>query len=240
MPTQYQKTNGRQTIRDALVNPHSFALTLITCVTDLYPPLSEQEEPQAWGWDPITLTMQLEDDLAIDIPRGNIDRLNTAIEILKTDVFWNQTPDFVRICNILSGSPLIRDTWDPADSAEIAWGVTEASLLDPQDAEGSDAFAPEIVGYIVETLRAEGMMHPPSVLGGIVPAGKLNTHGTFSDDPAMYAAISDSEAGKTEDVNQFVSNNLKELLTQLNRLKLEHGDAAHAVQQLISGTRSDG
>ena len=45
----------------------------------------------------------------------------------------------------------------------------------------------------------------------------------FSDDPEMFAAIYDVEAGKTEDINQTIRTKTQILAAQLAALQLDNG-----------------
>ena len=210
---------GRQKLRSVFSDERSLATTLVTAFVDLY-------GTEGFTWSPETILLQLEDDLQLEMKQPVFDRLMAGIALLTTDGFYQSVPTFIRICNILSGDTYDPRTWDPADSSEIAWGITEALLLSPPDTDSPDPFSAEIRAYIGKVLDAEGIIDPPDVLKiavrPSVPVGFSPQE--FSDDPAMFTAVYQFEAEKTDAINATVLEGLRELVRQLEELPLQSGD----------------
>lgn len=226
-------TLDAQIIQQAFMSADSFATTLLTLFVDMY-------GTAGFNWDPETIRMELEEDLRVKIRQANFDRLMVAINLIKSDDFYQSLPDFISYCNILSGDTYDPRNWDPADAAEIAWGMTEALLIQPPDDEEENPFAEEIVAYIGQVLNQEGIITPPDILKVAVrdndPA--MMVAGGYSDDPEMFNAIYDFESGKTEEIDQLVKANLQRLAQQLQSLPLRAGNAANAVQQMLQSLDS--
>lgn len=222
-----------QVIRQLFASPNTFATTLLTLFVDMY-------GTDGFNWDPDTIRMELEDDLHVKIPTANFDRLMTAINLLTSDDFYRSLPDFISYCNILSGDTYDPRNWDPADAAEIAWGVTEALLIQPPDDEDEAPFSDDIVAYIGYALDQEGIINPPDILRIAVrendPARMVA--GEYSDDPDMFNSIYDFETGKTDEIDQMVKTNLRGLAQQLENLPLRAGNPAGAVQQMLQSLDS--
>lgn len=222
-----------QRFRSALTGD-SYATTLLAILIDefgtkpLYDPDPEIEGP----WDPTTIAMELEETFDVTLPRQNFDRLMAAIRILTTDEFYHSLPDFIWYCNILSGDTMEPGLWDPAEADEIAWGITEALLLDAP--ESPEPFAPQIRQYIGAVMDMQGIVNPPDVLKiairGKNPAGIV---GQYSDDPLMYEMVYQTEAAKTQSIHDLIRNNLIELNHQLAALPLRDGDARDAVRTAL-------
>lgn len=232
MPGTLQKSNRKQACRALLSNPDTFATTLVTLFMDTY-------GSDALTWDPETIALELEDDFQVKPPAEVFDKLMIGIHLLTTDEFYNLVPEFISVCNILSGDTYDPRTWDPADTEEIAWGVTEAMLIAPPLNE-EEPFTKEIRGYIGEIVDAEGIINPPDVLR-IALRSEANEArdipGEFSDDPLMFESIYKLEQGKTDAIMAVVNENLQELMKQLGLLPLENGDTKKAVQKLIGAIK---
>lgn len=219
--------------RDVWANPESYATTLLTLFHEQYvlPYLttsktqdSRADEENPLNWDPETIALEIEDDHNIALPRLVHDRLMAAIQLYTTDVFYHSLPDFIDLCNVLAGTPL-GTSFDPADSLEVAWGITESLLIAQPDSE--EPFTDEIRGYIGGALDHEGIMNAPDILQlAIRNVNQGDVQGDFADDPQMFNAMYDAEAAKTADINRAIRVNLQALVMQLRSLELEHGDTS--------------
>ena len=221
-------------LKAALLNRESFATTLLVAASDLF-------GPDLVSWDPTTVRMELESELGRDVPEANYNRLMAAIQLVTTDAFYQSLPDFITLCNILDHGMVDLDTFDPADAGEIAWGITEALLIWPPDAQEENPFSDTLVQYIALALQDEGILNPPDVLrlGGVNQQDLLEkVQYNFSDDPLMFSAIHDLESAKTGEINQQVQSRLHLLIRQLEEIPLRNGSAADIAKKLLSGLRS--
>lgn len=188
---------------------------------------------EALEWDPATIALEIEDEFDVDLPQISLDRLIVAIQILTTDRFFKRLPDFIAFCNVLDGDPFQPDTFDPADAEEVAWGITESLLISPPEDDDPEPFTDEIRAYIGSVLDSEGILNPPDILRialrmvNVSPAMK-----DFSDDPTMFSAIYDVEAGKTEDINQSIRFKTELLAEQLAALSLKNGNTQQVAEML--------
>jgi hypothetical protein len=188
---------------------------------------------EALEWDPSTITMEIEEEFDIDLPQLTLDRLMVAIQILTTDKFFKSLPDFVMFCNVLDGDVYNPDSFDPADAEEVAWGITEALLISPPDDEDPEPFTDEIRAYIGATLDKEGIINAPDILRLALRTARVSPNmEEFSDDPMMFNAIYDLEAGKTEDINQSIQLKTQLLVAQLQALNLENGNTDTVIRML--------
>ncbi len=227
------------TARDVWLDKDSFATTLFVLFLDEYVfGAEEDDEVNPQEWDPETIALEIEDDHNIELPKLVHDRLMTAMRLCQSDEFYKSCPDFIAYCNVLAGTPYSPE-FDPADSLEIAWGITEAMLLRPPAEDDENPFTEEITAYIGQVLDAEGIMQAPDILQ-IATRGEmdLDVQGEFSDDPQMFNAIYDAEASKTNDINQAMRRSLQALMQQLNTLPLRHGKTVHIAQMFQSLNKS--
>lgn len=228
MPGDKKPLQADQQFRVQMLDPDAFATTLLVLVMDRY-------GNEALEWSPETLALELADDLGRPLPRSNFDRLMAAIVILTTDNYFLSLPDFIDLTNILSGDTYDPSMWDPAEVDEIAWGLSEALLINPPDEDNEEPFADDIRRYIGQALDREGIMQPPDILkvalrGDPQVAGRVQHD--FVDDPIMFGAIADFEKAKTDEIDAIVRTGLKRLLLQLSRLQLQHGSTADLLSAL--------
>lgn len=224
-----QKTVNAQVLTQLVTAPTTFATTLLVAFVDLY-------GTEGLQWDPETIRMQFQEDLHVTLPDANFDRLMTAINLVTSDAFYKSLPDFINFCNILSGDSYDPTTWDPADSGEIAWGVTEGLLISPPDENDDSPFTEDIVAYIGKVLDAEGIINPPDILRIAVRDvdPSANAVAGYSDDPGMFEMISGVEADKTDDINNIIKTNLQQLSAQLQALPVRSGSTEGAVQKMLA------
>ena len=227
-------TKIRAAYKAAFTHPQAFTTTIITALLDLY-------GTEALTWDPETIRLELAGDLDVSTPPANFDRLMQGIELLTSDAFYKSLPDFIQACNILAGDTYDPEAWDPADSREVAWGITEALLLSPPEEDDENPFIPDITAYIGEVLDAEGIITPPDVLRIATrqSGGAAAVAGIFSDDPIMFDMVYETERSKTDDINQAVRTGLTELSQQLEALPLRNGSTKDIVKKIHAAISSN-
>jgi len=211
----------------------SYATVLFLLVIDTYGaevlPGADRD-----GWHPETIKLELEADFKLTLPKESLDKIMAAITIYTTNFFYKDVVKFIELCNILSGDDFQPDEFDPADAGEILWGVTEAMLIYPPDDEDMEdtGFSDEIRTYIGEVLNDEGIASPPDVLrlGLTGPAMDIGTE--FADDPEMYQAVWETQEGKTNDLKEMLTRNLRELYMQVKMLPMQRGDKGPVLQQM--------
>jgi hypothetical protein len=217
----------RGPIRELLLNPDTFATTMVVALIDVY-------GTEFLAWSPETTRMETEEDFSFKWRATNFDRLMAGIALLKTDSFYRSLPDFIELCNILSGSGATPGVFDPADALECAWGITEALLLSPPDSD--EPFDEEIRAYIGKVVEMEGIIVPPDILkiGILDQDRKHRITADFSDDPEMFNAVWDTEAQKTEEINEVVKARLFALVSQLQAVRLQNGNTEEIAKKMLT------
>lgn len=211
--------------QELLLDPGTFATTLLVLFADRFGTDGLSHAPE-------TVLLDIEDEFRVSLPQRNFDRLCAAIAIVRSNAFYHAVPDFITFCNVLSGDTFDAAFWDPADIYEVAWGVTEASLIHPPD-DRENPFSPEIIGYIDCVMDQVGMINPPKSLDFMSrPNLAVHAQTNFGDDPLMFQAVYAAEQVKTDDVNAMVRRNLEAIAQQLDRAQLQEGDAKEIARQL--------
>lgn len=209
-------------------SPQTFASVLLTVFLDRF-------GVEGLQWEPGTITLEVEEEFDVDLPQASLDKLLVAINIVTSDSFYRSLPDFVMFCNVLSGDTYRPDMFDPADSSEVAWGLTEGLLLSPPEDDQDGPFSDEIRAYIGAVLDQEGIINAPDVLKiALRKANVSDAANEFSDDPDMFNAIYDVEAGKTAEVDDIIRAKVQMLLGQLQALQLQNGATGAVVKTLAA------
>lgn len=212
--------------QEAWRSKETFASVLLTLFLDRF-------GTEALEWDPATIAMEVEEEFDVELPQLSLDKLIVAIQILTTDRFFKRLPDFVAFCNVMDGDPFRPDTFDPADAEEVAWGITEALLISPPDDNDPEPFTDEIRAYIGAVLDSEGIINPPDILRIALRVARVSPSiKDFSDDPMMFNAVYDIEAGKTEDINRAMALKTELLVAQLAALQLKNGNTQRVAEML--------
>lgn len=211
--------------RKYLENPDTYATTLLTIVYDVY-------GTDVLEWTPETLRLEVMDDFNVEMPKINVDKIMAAVSIITSDDFYKNLSRFITLCNILSGSEFNPLVFDPADSIEIAWGITEAMLLYPPDDD--EPFTNEIRHYIGATLASEGIGNPPDVLriAKYDPNMFPDPLSNFAEDPEMYSAAYKTNEGKAAEILESVRENILELVGELESLNLKTGNTKDMMKRL--------
>jgi len=213
----------RQRALDVCFDPDAFGGVQLTAVVDAF-------GTEAFDWSPVTLQLEMRSETGKTPPPAAFDRLMAAVSVVGTDLFTTSVDSFNRICLSLSGHSVPPDVWVPAGSEEIAWGLVEAAVLDPEEIKPG-RFHPEIRGFIGQVSHAEGYIRLPDVLAiGVSPdAGKAKRAWASLDESARRVVTA-----RERDLVDSVRKTLRAWVDQLESLPLRSGDSRAFRERLVS------
>ena len=214
---------NRTYIQQLLTGPETYATTLLVLALDHY-------GPEMLEWHPQTLQLEFADDFGVQLPQQNLHKLMAAITILTTDRFERSLPSFIWLCNVLADDTLDPTVFDIATAEEMAWGITEALLINPPESE--QHFSDEIRWYIGFMLDEEGVVDPPDVLRLALRQRLTDPLDDFVDDPEMYAALYTSQQAKSQEIETMLREQLTQLIKQLESLPLTTGDPTDLLRRI--------
>lgn len=207
-------------LRKAILEDDVYGTTMLLWALDTLGPEPLLGDDDGEVWHPQTVHMELSQAIGISLPKAAFDRLMAAVTVLTTDAFYNDVKRFVQICNILSHDEFSPYMFDPADSAECAWGVVEAMLIEPAE----EGFSEEILGYMEAVLKQEGFISPPGVLQPLLPNYVDDVdHSVFSSDPVLFESAYGIQQSRMDEVDRLVQDRLKEIDSQVMALPLRNG-----------------
>lgn len=203
-----------------------------------------KDEEGKWNlfeWHPETIRMEVDDRLPDPLPRAAFDRLMAAVSIVTTDLFYKDAWAFIQLANVLSGDDFSPDEFDPADSMECAWAITEALFMDGMDGDDPEPFSEEVRAYIGRVLHREGYVTPPDVLRIAKDADhSAEVEARFAGNPEGMAAVRAEQERKRANVVDMIRDSLQGLSAQLSQLQLKEGNAsglaANLAMALAGGT----
>lgn len=191
---------------------------------------------QDLGSDALTLEPETIGDrlrmIEPSVDQSLIDRVNAALGLFNTDLFWNDPVTFGVVCRALNRRKFALAS-EPT-IGDICWGVTEANLLtnDVVDDVAKDVFNESIIKYVKYTLKLNAVYSMPKSLKS--DFGEL-PYTFVIDDPAIAEARQsefDSDAAK---IDAVVSDKMYMLLSQIKRSGVKLTDSASRdVDQLLA------
>jgi len=217
---------AKNILQEAWTSRETFASVLLTLFLDRF-------GMEALDWDPATITLEIEEEFAVELSQLALDKLIVAIHLLTTDRFFKSLPDFIAFCGVLNGDFYQPTTFDPADAEDVAWGITESMLISPPDESDPEPFTNEIRAYIGSVLDDEGIINAPDILRLALRKARISPSiEDFSDDPEMFSAVYDVEAGKTAEINKTIKMKTQILSAQLAALQLNNGTTQQVAKLL--------
>ena len=157
----------------------AFATTLVSALVMMY-------GIEALTWDPLTIQLELKDDLELEMPRKVYDKMMALVIALTTDSVYKDVAFFDETVNALTGKGVGVDRSIPSVD-EVAWAVTELSMNDPEPVgrDPEKRYGSDIARYVRVVLDDEGMTRAPKVLA-FAKSKPVKKEGM--EDPAMYAS----------------------------------------------------
>lgn len=119
--SQTKPHGNRESLKAVWLNPEAYATTLLLCYIDAY-------GTEGLEWDPMTVRQEIEEDNNIKLSETNFNKLMAGINIASTDQFYKNLPEFIDLCNILSGDVLDLDGSTP-QTLQSAHGVLRRPCL---------------------------------------------------------------------------------------------------------------
>jgi hypothetical protein len=146
-----------QSLAAALQDPDLFASSALLILVD-------QFGTEAMDWEPETLNTELADKFGIEPSRALMDKLNAALALLTTELFYKSLEAFTTVCMALSSGVVSSRTFNMADLDDVMWGVTEARLLEGKEVFDAADWSHDIARYVGVLLSQEGIARPPKIL----------------------------------------------------------------------------
>lgn len=213
-----------------LTNPKSSGIAILLTIVD-------ELGTEFFEWEPETLNNEVRDTWKVEMPQTCRDKLWSLVNYLTTNLFFVSLEAFIHTCNALSSETRVNmQEYDPATVAEMCWGITECTLLEPPD--DKDVFYDEIKTYMVKQLEAEGFKKVPKMLRKFVTLqnSEERVNESLTQDGIEYNSFWDAQQKKLIALDQEISERLLSLLMELSQLNLKNAQPG-AVESLVASAR---
>ena len=199
-------TLDRLKVRRALESSKTMGAVLYTVLTAQY--------GEEWlDWDPATIYLELRDDFNAEPASEVMDRISALLVAVCTGEFFVRYEAFSGITHALNTGQPSFTMFDPVETEEAGWAVTELSLI-----RDLLPFGYSVKQYLKQALLADGYNadNPPPVLEHIFDAKDPSSNvikelvGNTAEHDQQYAEF-----------DGYIANQLKDMAFQFHELGLE-------------------
>lgn len=185
---------------------------------------------QVFGWDGVTIELEVKDEFGVQMPRRVFDRAMALITAMSTDKAYTDVPFFDEMISALSGRGVMLEQ-DPPSVEDAAWAVTELRLNDPEPVgrDPDQPFSADIRRYLRVVLDDEGFTLPPGALSAAPPRIPGKDQNTLPED---YHAAWASHQEMADAIDREMVARLHALFAQLESLGV---DATHLEDRAQAG-----
>lgn len=99
-----------------------------TLATVLHAILRDRYGDEWYGFDQLSVMMDLQDDFKVDPCPAAMDRIAAIQTLMTGDSFFTRIDAFVGVCNAFSSGDPFFGAFDPVTVEEAAWGIAEAGM----------------------------------------------------------------------------------------------------------------
>jgi hypothetical protein len=198
--------------RQLLADDRTYATTLFLLFSSHFGDLE-------WmTWEPDVLAQEIKEDFGVDLSPEARDKIWAFVTALTTNRFYNDPMVFNHVANALLGQPLSMIVYEPATLEEMAWAVLEVGLSDLEGEEEPE-WGPEVVAYVSQVLRKEGVpAFPPLDFASDGDVGA-----PIADDPEMAAQFFQSKQEERLQLLAELEERTRELHRQIQQLGIARG-----------------
>lgn len=160
----------------------------------------------------------------------NVDKVNAALGLLTTNLFWQDPITFAVTCRTLNRKARVNAA--PPDIEDVLWGITEARLIVGNPDEENEPFSDSIKAYIQQLLKMAGIVTEVPTLDFIEPRKEPNVY----DDSEQSIAAYDSSRERVDDLEQGLSTKMATMLKQIKDLRMKISEeAAKDLEKILEG-----
>ena len=193
----------------------TFATTLLCLLLDKY-------GTEVLEWDPATVEIQIKEDFGVEASSPSLNRIQAGSAILTSNLFHNSLESYCTICNTLTNGVAAPPQFIPSGFRDMAWGMTEAGLL-----EGTDylpqGYSHNISRYMGVVLDGLGIYDPPTLFKTAEYPGNVQEDNltALAGDEIAFKAYWDRQEESKKALDRFISARLFHLFSELKTLPVK-------------------
>ena len=158
----------------------------------------------------------------------NINKVNAALSLIQSNLFWQDPVTFGFTCRVLNRCP--RVSGSPPNLDDIMWGVTEARLITGDPNAEQAPFSESIKSYVEFLLKKDSIVTEVPTLNFVDAPEFKNVY----DDPEQQLSVFDSSKERVNEMEQEVGTKMVTMLKQIKDLHLDISkEAAKDLESLL-------
>jgi hypothetical protein len=202
-------------VQSLLQAPEAFGSSLLAVLVDHF-------GTEMLEWDPEALRDAVKAEFGVGLSPINEAKVNALVVTLTTDRFYQDYQVFNGVCEALTGDMPDFDQVDVATPEQMAWAITEVSLL---DTDRQPEFGDEVRRYMGVALQEGGVYQPPDVLQiAIMPQVYDEVYKGLDGDAGMAQGFLAKQQADQQSIVGYIRENLKALVDQIDALPLQNRD----------------
>jgi len=163
-------------------------------------------------------------------PQRNINKVNAALGLLQSNLFWQDPITFGITCRTLNRAPRVDIA--PPNLDDIMWGITEARLIVEDTDKNKEKFSDSIASYVALLLKMGGIVTTVPTLDFITPPRPTNQY----DDPDQSLSVLTNSEDRVKDMESSVGIKMITLLKQIKDLNIDLSEqASKDLEELLEG-----
>ena len=165
------------------------------------------------------------------VPQCNLDKINAALGLLTTNLFWQDPITFAITCRTLDRASHVAAA--PPNLDNVVWAITEARLITGNPGEDPEPFSDAIKAYIKQLLKMDRINTPVPTLDFIQ---EDDTPSKAPMDTEYQLDAYNGSVARANDLEQGVSTKMVTMLKQIKDLRLDISkEAAADIESLLQG-----
>lgn len=197
-----------------------FPLTKECFVTSLVLPALKKFGFESLDWEPEILRDAFAEEFQMNkMPQKMFDKLNCGYMLVGTDAFTSSIEGFLSATNVMNNLVFDGDEAPFCSLDMCAWSVWEYGELlgGIKDGESTEEFCPDIVKYIQEVAKLNGVSQFPKWLSFANPENMAMPD--MTGDTALFEMYNNRQQDYIGDLNGFVTYKQKLLTEELQKLQ---------------------
>lgn len=174
-----------------------------TLATVIHAILRDKYGEEVYGWEPLTVALEVKDDFGIDIGTGVMDKWCAMQVVMGSDAFFKRIDAFLAICNSLADGVPFFEEFNPVTLEEAAWAIAEVGMN-----RDMLPFSYPIRMYLKKMLYSEGFNEDtfPPIFKEV-----------FEKDPSADDIRTGIAAlGNTNNIDAYIKEQIRDMAAQFN------------------------
>lgn len=153
------------------------------------------------------------------LPQRAFDKLNCGYTLIGTDLYTRSVQVFLTCNGVMANKPLDQSQITYNTLKDVAWGVWQYCNLVGQLQQGkpTQVFSPDIILYIQEVAKANGIVKFPAWMKFAQPPQVYPQQ--LMSDPVVFQAYMQRQQAQVAQLSKFVSAKQQTMLQQLRQLQ---------------------